>query len=120
MNELPKCSISVIRKARKSHKCFGCCNVINVGDKYKYTSGVWDEPESFKHCVSCASVLEGFKLMDKDLSVYEGPCLDYAGVREWLLGFVCAGWYGMDAATEVSKLFDVPLDYATSIFGDEQ
>ncbi len=43
-----------VRTARKQHKCCECRWVIEPGDKYEYTSGVWDgEGMSFKTCLSC-------------------------------------------------------------------
>ena len=119
MNELPKCCTSITRRSRKLHKCNGCCAEIKVGDNYRYTSGVWDEPDSFKHCLSCAKVIDNFTLMDKNLSQDEGPSLDLGGVNEFFYGFVYSGWYGIKAANDTAKLFDVPLAYAKLIFGVE-
>lgn len=120
MNELAKCSTAIARKARKVHKCYGCYAEIKVGDVYQYTSGVWDEPASFKHCLSCAKVIDNFHLMDENLSCYDGPSFDWGGVNEFLCGFVYSGWHGIEAANDTVKLFNVPLEYAKLIFGEEK
>jgi len=116
---MPKCSTSVTRRARKIHGCEGCFSEIKVGDSYRYTSGVWDEPDSFKHCLSCANVIDNFKLMDQSLDYCDGPSLNTGGVREFFMEFTHSGWFGIRAAAEVAKLFDVPLEYAESIFWRE-
>jgi hypothetical protein len=117
---MPKCSTSVDRKSRKIHRCDGCCAEINVGDNYRYTSGVWEEPDSFKHCLNCAKVIDNFKLMDITLDYCDGPSLSAGGVREFFYGFVYSGWSGLVAAEEIAKLFNVPLEWAESIFSDEK
>ena len=53
----PSAFRSVIRKARKAHKCCECHNVINIGDRYQYSSGIWDgEPDSYKQCLGCGGI----------------------------------------------------------------
>ena len=48
------CQSTRFRIARKPHKCCECHNTIKQGDKYAFTSGVWDgEPASFKTCQNC-------------------------------------------------------------------
>lgn len=52
--EMPACSDSVMRKARKQHKCYECQRPIEPGERYEYYSGIWDgEPESYKTCRHC-------------------------------------------------------------------
>ena len=42
------------RTARKEHDCYACGEVIRRGDRYHFTSGIWDGyPGSFKHCARC-------------------------------------------------------------------
>ena len=120
MNEMPKCSTSVDRKSRKIHKCDGCFAEIKSGDKYRYTSGIWDEPDSFKHCLNCANVLDNFELMDATLDYCDGPSLSSGGVIVFFEGFVHSGWSGLVAAEEIAKLFNVPIEWANSIFEVEE
>ena len=119
MNELPKCSNASIRKARKEHKCYGCLKTIKVGEKYQYTSGVWDVPMDFKHCLNCANIIDNYHLMDKNLLPEDGPHLDWWGVADFLRGFLCTSWQGRGAADDMSRIFGVPIDYALEILGVE-
>lgn len=111
MNEMPKCCRSIDRIARKQHRCFGCGCDIKKGESYRYTSGVWDEPESFKHCLSCAMVIDNFKLFDSSLDRDEGPSLERGGVSCWINDYVCDSWRADEAAIDLAKTFDLPQEY---------
>ncbi len=42
------------RRARKAHGCCACGETIRPGDRYHYSSGVWEgRGESWKHCARC-------------------------------------------------------------------
>lgn len=57
----PSCSSTVIRKARKPHWCCECAEDIKPGDRYEFTSGVWDGfPDSQKTCLSCVEIRDHF------------------------------------------------------------
>lgn len=56
MSDNPKCCNTVTRRAGKGHHCCECHNSILKGQSYKYTSGIWDAPDSFKQCESCFEV----------------------------------------------------------------
>jgi hypothetical protein len=57
--ERPQAWNATYRKARKEHQCYACDEAIRKGDRYRYSSGIWDhEPESFKHCLRCSTLLE--------------------------------------------------------------
>lgn len=58
MCEEPKCFSTIKRKARKGHICFECKEVIKSGDFYQYSSGIWDEPASYKQCLRCYRLCE--------------------------------------------------------------
>lgn len=59
--EGPSCSSTTLRTARKDHICCECDLGIKKGDKYEYTSGVWDGyPDSFKTCLSCKEIRDHF------------------------------------------------------------
>lgn len=50
---------SRVRKARKAHKCCACGEKIRAGDRYWYTSGVFDGTGfDYKHCVRCWTVID--------------------------------------------------------------
>lgn len=57
----PSCCNEKIRTAKKQHSCYECGNLINRGDKYEYTSGIWDgDPRSYKTCLDCKSLRDVF------------------------------------------------------------
>ena len=59
MSELPTCFSVKDRIARKSHKCCECKQEIKPGEKYRYSSGIWDSvPESYKQCNTCAAIFD--------------------------------------------------------------
>ena len=98
---MPKCHTTIKRKARKDHKCNGCGLIINKGNEYQYTSGVWDKPESFKHCANCWKIIENFNAIDKNLLPEDGPSLCQDGVKDWILSFAYEDWHGHDAANDL-------------------
>jgi hypothetical protein len=52
--DAPEAWRETIRRARKSHHCCACKEVILPGDRYHYSSGVWDgSGGDFKHCLRC-------------------------------------------------------------------
>ena len=118
MNDMPECSRSTKRKARKNHKCSNCGAVIEKGTDYEFISGIWSgEPQSFKMCNNCEKVFDNFKLMDKNLGYEDGPTLDRGGIGCWLQDFMCYSWHGEKAAQDIAKLFDVPVDYVRRVCG---
>lgn len=55
--EGPMAMRTVMRKARKEHRCCECSNTIKIGDIYEYVSGIWDnQASSYKTCGLCADV----------------------------------------------------------------
>ena len=78
----PSCWRSEWRRARKPHTCVGCVETIRPGDRYHYSSGIWDgDPDSFKHCARCWRVFQilqeesDFGAVDLELNCGE----DYEG-----------------------------------------
>ena len=56
-----------VRKARKDHRCCACRETIRKGDRYFYTSGIWDgRPESYKHCIRCMEMLRWLEALADD------------------------------------------------------
>ena len=57
--ESPSCMSRSTRRARKAHWCCECPRAIKPGDRYEYTSGVWDGyPHSFRTCRRCVVLRE--------------------------------------------------------------
>ena len=47
------------RKARKEHRCCECRGLIQKGEHYFYSQGVWDHKgQSFKTCEECEALRE--------------------------------------------------------------
>ncbi len=52
--DYPEFFSETIRTARKAHKCGECFSPINLGEKYNYSSGKWDNfVGSYKTCLRC-------------------------------------------------------------------
>ena len=49
----PKCYTTTNPKARKDHVCCECEGRIRKGERYIYTSGIGDEPFTYKTCADC-------------------------------------------------------------------
>lgn len=59
--ELPQAFQQLTRTAKKQHTCCECRRPIHAGDKYEYSSGVWDgKPDSFKTCLSCVEIRDEY------------------------------------------------------------
>ncbi len=63
------------RRAKSAHLCCECGGVIDAGNRYQYTSGVWDgQGASFKTCLRCVGVRSWF--IAEYLPRYEcEPCI---------------------------------------------
>ena len=60
--DMPQAFQVQTRTAKKQHTCCECSQTISAGDKYEYSSGIWDgEPSSFKTCSSCAEIRQEYK-----------------------------------------------------------
>lgn len=61
--DAPSCWQTKIRKARREHRCSECREVIPIGARYHYASGVWDSrAHSFKTCLSCIEIQAHFSV----------------------------------------------------------
>lgn len=79
------------RKARKQHKCCECGSIINSGDQYAYSHGVWDgSGQSFKQCLDCAEVSTAAASSVDDPE--DGPA--FTGLREWFMSYSCREFNG--------------------------
>jgi len=109
MCDYPKAFQSIQRKARKDHICVECKETINKGEKYQYSSGVWDEPASYKQCLRC------YKISNIVVSDCDGEeCLGFGELIDWFYGHVCQG-FNIDQVvsfyTEKWKLGANDLDF---------
>lgn len=79
MNEMPSAFRQIIRKARKDHKCCECHGIIQKGEKYRYSSGIWDDPESFKQCEDCYKLIKEINshIREYDERVYFSGLSEY-------------------------------------------
>ncbi len=78
----PSAFRSVVRKARKSHKCCECNETITIGDQYQYSSGVWDgDPRSYKQCLRCGEIFEKLS--------HAGYDVCFTQLRDYLIDLDC-------------------------------
>lgn len=88
MSEIPTVCNQTTPIAKKEHKCFECRGVIEPGEKYHRTWGVWNgEVSKFKTCDDCETLRH---LMGKDRDLDEWPCfgglledVEESDVPEW-------------------------------------
>lgn len=80
MSDMPQAFRQIERKARKEHKCCECRQVIAPGDKYVYSSGIWDgEASDYKQCLICGKAMSAAAaISDPD----EAPC--FTDLNEWM------------------------------------
>lgn len=109
--ELPSCFTQKIRVARKSHKCCECGSGIVKGERYEYSSGIWDSiPDSYKTCKSCADLRDDY--IDKC-----GDQVGFGYLRESISEAFYQGYGAVefakdyeDVAPNICKLFGVKID----------
>lgn len=107
MSEAPKAFKSVIRKARKSHKCCECRKDILKGEKYRYESGIWDEPNSFKLCLNCHSIMTSV-ISSEEYSFSDGVA--YGDLTDWFFNY-------LDNHYETAQSF---IEDMSQVFGCEK
>lgn len=60
-------------RARKAHTCLGCDETIQPGQRYRYTSGLFDGSiYSYKHCMRCATMLDKLHERERERMRAEG------------------------------------------------
>ena len=73
----PEVFITKYRKANKQHVCCECGSTIDRGEKYQYSSGIWDHrPSSYKTCEFCAEKRE-------EIQDYADCCLPFGEMWEF-------------------------------------
>lgn len=74
---------TVIRLARKEHRCCEGKHVISPGERYAYTSGVWDgRGDSFKQCMTCHRLFQA--IADDDACYCPAFMQLDAAVEAWI------------------------------------
>lgn len=101
MCESPKAFTSVTRKARKAHKCHECRTEIKPGERYQYSSGVWDEPGSYKQCLFCHI------LMSKAVILDGSACIAFGQLSEWVYGHMTIHFKGREFLNGMAEKLDV-------------
>lgn len=94
MCDKPDVFNSTLRTARKAYKCCECGIAINGGDKYRYSSGIWNrEPAAYKQCESCGDIFEWASNED---SREHGDGVGFTDLREWFFRYMCRDFQGTE------------------------
>lgn len=112
MCEQAKCFTEKKRKARKQHFCCECRAIINKGDYYVYSSGIWDDPMSFKTCLNCDLVRSAIvkNINDKNENEFDFCDAAFGGMQEAFQSRICSSFKGSEALYWFSLKLGVP-DY---------
>ena len=93
MIEMPSAFKTETRRARKPHKCCECGTSISVGDRYQYSSGIWDgKPSDYKQCINCHEIMDAAARSEEFAE--DGP--SFGWLYEWFCEYVCMGFDGID------------------------
>jgi len=104
MCEIPTAFSTTTRKAIKRHKCCECKKLIEIGEQYQYSSGIWDsQPDSYKQCLNCYEIMVAAAHV-ADYSD-EGP--SFTGLRDWLTEFRYAGSTDREWLDEVAEKIEI-------------
>lgn len=99
MYEVPEVFCTTQRKARKKHRCCECGRLIDVSEKYQYSSGIWDhQPASYRQCLNCHEIMVAAASVSR---AGEGPT--FCGLRDWFIEFKYAGFDGKQWLDEMSE-----------------
>lgn len=75
-----------VQRARKQYRCCECKSVINRGDKYRYTFGVWDSvTHVYRQCEPCGQIFRDctdFSYQDPYTTWEYAPL--YECLHDWL------------------------------------
>lgn len=104
MSDMPSVFRQITRTARKEHKCCECRQPIKVGEKYIYSSGIWDgRAGDYRQCLICNEVSNAAaSLMDDPEDM---PTL--TGLREWFACQVGMDFKGEEFISAFSKDMNV-------------
>lgn len=108
MSEYPQAFSTKTRTARKAHKCCECGDDINPGDKYQYSSGIWDgEAASYKQCLICWDIIQ--KVCEKIGNLDDAP--GFGELREYFYSTQCQDYQGVELLFGEAKSFGIkPVD----------
>ena len=104
MSEIPSAFKTETRRARKHHLCCECGTAIAVGDRYQYSSGIWDgEPSDYKQCLNCHEIMEAAARSAEFEE--ELPCFGELG--KWFEDHMCMGFEGIDWLNGMAEEIDI-------------
>lgn len=104
MSEMPSAFRTVTRRARKHHLCCECGTSIAVGDRYQYSSGIWDgEPSDYKQCMNCHEIINAAARSAEFIE--DGPC--FGELYEWFESHMCRGFEGIDWVSGMAKKINI-------------
>lgn len=106
MCDLPQAFNQVYRTARKDHKCCECHRKILKGEKYLYSSGIWDgEPDSYKQCSICGEVANAATVISEP---DEAPA--FTGLKDWFNNQMSSTFKGGEFISKMSHDLGVELE----------
>ena len=104
---MPEAFSTITRTAAIQHRCCECGAVIEKGDRYQYSSGIWDgRPDSFKQCLSCHELMTAATENMGDCD--ESP--SFGALREWFTEFQCTGFIGEEWLNGMAEQIQVEPD----------
>jgi len=116
MCEMPSAFQSVTRKAAKQHKCCECGKLIEKGEQYQYSSGIWDdEPASYKQCANCYSIMCAVASSVD----YSEEGASFGDLREWFDNFICAGFTGKEWIKGMADQIEFDIEKLNLLLGDK-
>lgn len=96
----PSAFRQIFRTARKDHKCCECGETISRGDRYEYSSGVWDGvPSSYKTCLQCMDLRDAYTL-------HTDCCAAFRELRSMLQTDLCTSYSITDLARDIKVNID--------------
>ncbi|NIG20588.1 hypothetical protein F3J37_18085 [Pantoea sp. Al-1710] len=116
MSDAPSAFRQVTRTARKEHKCCECPHPIAPGDKYVYSSGIWErEPFGFKQCLICAEVSNAAAAITDDY----GDKPTFSGLKDWFANQVCREFKGDEFVAVFARDMQVSPEKIWHVLGRE-
>lgn len=72
-----------LRNARKQHVCCECGSTIDINERYREISGIWEGRfERFKQCEICANKWDEIQFEEFALCIGFGELWNYASIIE--------------------------------------
>lgn len=107
--DYPEAFSSTTRKARKVHTCCECNTTIGIGEKYQYSSGIWEgTPDNFKQCLNCNNIMENVSSYVTYDDFGNDPPY-FCELREWFMGFECIDFTGEEFLKGMSETVNIQI-----------